>query len=71
MKELHRDRSDDSVGPSMFDSFDWSEESSRELERIGQTGQQNHICLTVEDEVGITVYALHFSFSIECIIIII
>ena len=55
MKELHRDRSDDSVGPSTFDSFNWSEESSRELERIGQTGQQNHICLTVEDEVSIII----------------
>ena len=28
----------------IFDSLDWTEENSREFERIGQTGQQRHIC---------------------------
>ena len=37
----------------IFDSLDWSEESYRKFERIGQTGEQLYVCLSVTDEVGI------------------
>ena len=37
----------------IFDSLDWSEESYRNYEKIGQTGEQFHVCLSVTDEVGI------------------
>ena len=40
----------------IFDSLDWSEESYRNYERIGQTGNQMHMCLSVADEVGIVMY---------------
>ena len=37
----------------IFDSLDWSEESYRKFERIGQTGEQFHVCSSATDEVGI------------------
>ena len=30
----------------IFDSLDWTEENYREFERIGQTGQQQQVCLS-------------------------
>jgi len=35
----------------VFDSLDWSEESYRMFERIGQTGDQVHICYSPMDDV--------------------
>ena len=40
----------------IFNSLDWSEESYRKFERIGQTGAQMHFCLSVTDEVGIIMH---------------
>ena len=45
----------------VFDSLDWTEDNSREFERIGQTGQQTHICISAT-EVSIIdklTYVLH------------
>ena len=39
----------------IFDSLDWSEDSYRNYERIGQTGEQFHMCLSVTEEVGIVI----------------
>ena len=35
-----------SVARPIFDSLDWTEESSREFERIGQTGLQQQLCVS-------------------------
>jgi len=35
----------------VFNSLDWSEESYRMFEKIGQTGDQVHICYSPMDEV--------------------
>ena len=40
----------------IFDSLDWSEESYRKFERIGQTGAQLHVCSSITEEVGIIVH---------------
>ena len=40
----------------IFDSLDWSEESYKNFERIGQTGEQLHMCLSVTNEVGIIMH---------------
>ena len=35
----------------IFDSLDWSEENYRMLERIGQSAEQVHVCLSATNEV--------------------
>jgi len=35
----------------VFDSLDWPEESYRMFEKLGQTGDQVHICYSPMDEV--------------------
>jgi len=37
---------------SVFDSLDWSEQSYRMFERIGQTGNNVYICSSSIDEVN-------------------
>ena len=38
---------------SIFDSLDWSEESYRMFEKVGQTGEQVHLCFSSTNKVSI------------------
>ena len=40
----------------VFDSLDWSEESSRMFERVGQTGERFYACYSPTNEVSSCVY---------------
>ena len=37
---------------SIFDSLDWSEESYRMFEKVGQTGEQMYLCYSSTDKVS-------------------